>query len=82
MHSHPNTVVVFLSDANVQFSFPDGKKETHAVKAGDSQYSAAGTHLPENMGDKAMDAVLIELKGKTAKVVAPGKVEPVKAAKK
>lgn len=82
MHSHPNTVVVFLTDANVQFSFPDGKKETHSVKAGDSQYSAAGTHLPENMGDKVMEAILIELKGKTAKVATPATADPAKTAKK
>jgi hypothetical protein len=82
MHSHPATVVVFLSDANSQFTFPDGKKETHTLKAGDSQYGAATTHLPENTGDKAMDAIVIELKGKTAKADKPAKAEPAKTAKK
>src|SRR3954447_24629512 len=46
MHSHPNTVAVFLTDANGMFTFPDGKKQDFAVKAGYSQYSPAATHLP------------------------------------
>src|SRR6478752_7996203 len=67
MHSHPNTVAVFLTDAKGTFTFPDGKKQDFAVKAGDSQYSPAASHLPENTGDKEMEVIVIELKGKTAK---------------
>ena len=66
MHSHPATVAVFLTDANGQFTFPDGKKEAFASKAGDARYSAATTHLPENTGDKAMDIIVVELKGPKA----------------
>jgi quercetin dioxygenase-like cupin family protein len=72
MHSHPATVAVFLTDANGQFNYPDGKKQDFAVKAGDTQYSAAQSHLPENTGDKGMDVIVIELKGKAAK---PAKTE-------
>ena len=79
MHSHPNTVAVFLTDANGTFTFPDGKKQDFAVKAGDSQYTPAGTHLPENTGDKEMQVIVIELKGKTPK---SAKAEPAKTAKK
>ena len=64
MHSHPATVAVFLTNAKGQFSFPDGKTQAFNVKAGDSQYDAATTHLPENMGDKGMDVIVIELKSK------------------
>lgn len=73
MHSHPNTVAVFLTDAKGQFTFPDGKKQEFTVKAGDAQYSAAATHLPENTGDKDMELIVTELKGKTAKTAAPAK---------
>jgi len=66
MHSHPATVAVFLTDGNGQFGFPDGKKENFTVKAGDAQYSAAETHLPENTSDKGLDVIVIELKGKAA----------------
>jgi quercetin dioxygenase-like cupin family protein len=67
MHSHPATVAVFLTDAKGQFYYPDGKKEGFSAKAGDSQYSAAATHLPENTGDDGMDLIVVELKGKAAK---------------
>jgi quercetin dioxygenase-like cupin family protein len=82
MHSHPNTVAVFLTDAKGTFTFPDGKKQDFAAKAGDSQYSAAATHLPENTGDAAMDLIVVELKAKAAKAAKPVKAEPAKAATK
>jgi quercetin dioxygenase-like cupin family protein len=81
MHSHPDTVAVFLTDAKGQFTFPDGKKQEFTVKAGDAQYSAAATHLPENTGDKDMEIIVTELKGKTAKAAKPAKVEPAKPVK-
>ena len=68
MHSHPATVAVFLTDANGQFTFADGKTQSFAVKAGESQYGPAITHLPENTGDQAMDVIVIELKGKAPKM--------------
>jgi hypothetical protein len=63
MHSHPNVVAVFLTDAHGQFLFADGKKVDFTAKAGDAQYEAANTHLPENTGDAGMDLILVELKG-------------------
>jgi hypothetical protein len=32
------------------------------VKAGVAQWTAAGEHLPENVGDKPFDLILVELK--------------------
>jgi len=72
MHSHPATVAVFLTDAKGQFTFPDGKKQDFAVKAGETQYEAATTHLPENTGDAGMDLVVVELKGHAAKPAKAG----------
>jgi len=66
MHSHPAAVAVFLTDATGQFSYPDGKKESFAVKAGEAQYTPATIHLPENTSDKGMDLIVVELKGKAA----------------
>ena len=63
MHSHPNTVAVFLSDAKGTFTFADGKKVDFNLKAGGAQYDKATVHLPENTGDAAMDAIVVELKG-------------------
>src|SRR5947208_12394272 len=64
MHSHPNTVAVFLTDAKGKFTFPDGKSEDFNAKAGDVISNDAKVHLPENTGDKAFDVVVVELKGK------------------
>ena len=72
MHSHPAGVAVFLTDSKVRFTYPDGKTEEVTTKAGDARYTAALTHLPENIGDQGMDLVLVELKGKTAH---PAKME-------
>ena len=76
MHSHPATVAVFLTDAKGTFTFPDGKKQDFDVKAGQSQYGAAGIHLPENTGDKEMEVIVIELKGKTAAPAKPAAAKP------
>jgi quercetin dioxygenase-like cupin family protein len=64
MHSHPNTVALFLTDAKGRFTVPDGKSQDISVKAGDVIWDDATIHLPENTGDKAFDVVLVELKGK------------------
>jgi len=64
MHSHPDSVAVFLTDSAAQFTLADGKKENHTYKAGEAVFTPAGTHLPENTGPKGMDIILVELKGK------------------
>jgi quercetin dioxygenase-like cupin family protein len=64
MHSHPNTVAVFLTDAKGRFTFPDGKSQDFNAKVGDVISNDANVHQPENTGDKAFDLVLVELKGK------------------
>jgi mannose-6-phosphate isomerase-like protein (cupin superfamily) len=66
MHGHPATVAVFLTDAKGQFTYAGGKKENFERKAGDSQYSPATTHMPENTGDKPFEVIVVELKGKTS----------------
>ncbi len=62
MHSHPDSVVVYLTDGTTRMHTPDGKTQDNQGKAGQAMFTPAGTHLPENVGDKAFDAVLVELK--------------------
>lgn len=64
MHSHPDSVAVFLADGSVKFTTPDGKTQAAELKAGMTQWTAAGKHLPENVGDKPFELILVELKGK------------------
>jgi quercetin dioxygenase-like cupin family protein len=64
MHEHPNGVAIFLTDGQIRFQLPDGKSQDVTVKAGDSMFTPAGKHLPENIGDKPFEVVLVELKSK------------------
>ena len=66
MHSHPDSVVVYESDVHMKMNTPDGKSVESTGKAHDSLWTPAGAHLPENLGDKGVDAVLVELKTKPA----------------
>ena len=66
MHGHPAGVAVFLTDGNVKFTLSDGKTVSSDVKAGMAQWEAGSKHLPENVGDKPFELILVELKGKHA----------------
>jgi quercetin dioxygenase-like cupin family protein len=64
MHSHPAGMVVFLSDANGKFTYPDGKTEKRDFKKGFFGWVPATTHLGENAGDKPFELIQIEMKTK------------------
>ena len=66
MHEHPASVVVFLTDAHVRFTLPDGKTEEVTAKAGTTEWAAGGQHQPENLGVGPLEVILIELKEKPA----------------
>ncbi len=63
MHSHPNSVAVFQNE-HCRFTFPDGKTEEHRFRAGETLFTPAGSHLPENLSNQPidLDLVLVELK--------------------
>ena len=67
MHDHPAGQVVYLTDAHVKFGLPGGKSEEQSGKAGQTGWAPAGKHLPENVTDKRLEAILVELKTKPAK---------------
>ena len=62
MHSHPDSVVVFLTNGKTEFHYPGGKTEIMEGKAGDARYTPHTVHLPENLSDHPMDAIVVELK--------------------
>ena len=64
MHSHPDLVVVYLTDMHIKMTLPDGKSQEQTGKAGDAQWTPAGTHLPENLSDKPAEGILVEFKTK------------------
>ncbi len=77
MHRHPANVAVFLSDPTGEFHFPNGKTQAFTGKAGDAVYSPAVTHLPE-AGDKEVNVIIVELKGKPAATKPAAKAAPSK----
>ncbi len=67
MHDHPAGQVVYLTDAHVKFGLPGGKTEEQNGKAGQTAWALAGKHLPENVSDKPLEGILVELKAKPTK---------------
>lgn len=62
MHSHPQQVAVFLTDAEVRFEYPDGTTEDVEVKAGEAMPLPPTTHRPINKRSEPIQGVLVELK--------------------
>ncbi len=62
MHDHPNSVAVFLTDGSSKMTTPDGKTQDMPIKAGTTQWTDAGSHLPQNSGKTRFELVLVELK--------------------
>jgi hypothetical protein len=63
MHSHPESIAVFLTDAQGKFTYPDGKTEDIDAKAGTVQHMDAHTHLPESRSTKSFEVIVVEVKG-------------------
>jgi len=64
MHQHPGGVAVFLTDGQIKFHLPGGKSMVNTVKAGKFTWAPATKHLPENLGKKPFQVILIEMKKK------------------
>ena len=62
MHRHPDAVAIFLTDVNGKFTFPDGKSQDITSKAGETLWTPAVTHQPENVGTGPFEVILVELK--------------------
>ena len=62
-HNHPNSVAVYLTDGKIKFTDASGKTQEATAKAGESSYTPAQVHTPENVGDAPFEAILVELKG-------------------
>jgi quercetin dioxygenase-like cupin family protein len=62
MHNHPNAVAVYLTDGMTRMTTPDGKSQDTPAKAGGTGWTPAGNHLPQNVGNKPFELILVELK--------------------
>ena len=66
MHSHPDNVQIVLTDSHAKVYTPDGKVASSEGKAGEVRWRSATTDSVENVGDKAFEGILVEMKGKPA----------------
>jgi len=62
MHRHPDAIAIFQNDGKVKFTYPGGKTEEREMKAGQTLFTPAVRHLPENVTDNDMEVILVELK--------------------
>jgi quercetin dioxygenase-like cupin family protein len=61
-HSHPATIVYYLSSATVKSEGPDGKPVVTERHAGDVAYREPLTHSSENVGKTPAKTLVIEFK--------------------
>lgn len=64
MHSHPEGLVIFLTDVKVKLTTPDGTTRDAEGKAGQVIWMSAVTHKAEYTGDKPSELIHIEMKNK------------------
>lgn len=64
MHAHPGNVVIFLTDASVRSSLADGKIEQVQAKAGQVSWRDYVKNDAENLSDRPLDVIVVELKSK------------------
>ena len=73
VHSHPAYVIYVLEGGRSRNYASDGKVTEIEMKAGDVLYRDPLTHAAENIGDKPLHLILVELKGNTGKETSPAK---------
>ena len=62
MHSHPDTVAIFLTAAKGKFTLGDGQTVDFDMQPGQSMFVDAQDHTVENTGASELRAILVELK--------------------
>jgi quercetin dioxygenase-like cupin family protein len=63
MHEHPlSRVIVYITDASVRETSPDGKAAVIEHRAGDFSWEVPSKHKGENLSGQPFEAVVVELK--------------------
>src|SRR6266702_4537102 len=66
-HSHPAYVIYVLEGGRYRNYASDGKVTEGELKTGEVLFREPLTHAAENIGDKPLHIILVELKGETTK---------------
>jgi quercetin dioxygenase-like cupin family protein len=61
-HSHPENLVVPLSEGKIRFTTPDGKTVEPPLPNESATFSPAETHMGMNIGKTPLDAIVVEFK--------------------
>jgi quercetin dioxygenase-like cupin family protein len=67
VHSHPAYVIYVLEGGRYRNYAADGKVTEGELKTGEVLFREPLTHAAENIGDKALHMILVELKDEAAK---------------
>ncbi|MBZ5576256.1 MAG: hypothetical protein LAP40_06850 [Acidobacteriia bacterium] len=79
MHEHPASVAVYLTDVDERVTSPDGKVQEVMHKANEVAYRDPTRHAEENLSDRALEVIVVELKPGAPKAQkAPDAPDPVK----
>jgi quercetin dioxygenase-like cupin family protein len=65
VHSHPAYVIYVLEGGRYRNYASDGKVTEGELKTGEVLFRESLTHAAENIGDKPLHMILVELKGET-----------------
>jgi len=71
VHSHPGYVIYVLEGGRYRNYASDGKVTEGTFQTGDVIYRDPLTHAAENIGDKPLHFILVELKGATTSGTTP-----------
>ena len=71
VHSHPAYVIYVLEGGRYRNYASDGKVTEGELKTGDVLYREPLTHAAENIGDKPLHIILVELKSDASKSARP-----------
>jgi len=64
MHDHPGGVVVYITEAHLKMTDPNGTVKEVFAKPGDTRFFPAFKHTVENLDERSFDAVYVGLKAK------------------
>ena len=62
MNVHADGVLVFMTDHHVKLTYSDGTTSESRAKAGQTLWQTDLKHLPENLGDRPLELILIKHK--------------------
>ena len=79
LKEHPDSVIVYLTDARQRITGADGKAREVSHRAGDVAWTNADTHSEESLSDQPIEMIVTELKtGVKLPASSPATLDPVK----